>query len=330
MSILVCDDSSFARKQISKALPEAIGGKIHYAKNGREGIEAVRSGKGELLFLDLNMPEMDGYEVLETIRKEDLNTMVVVVSGDIQPEARKRVMALGALDFIKKPVEQQAITSILEKYGVYPTDDEISNRTAPATPKTDIWDILKEIVNVSTGQATDLLAKLLGVFINMPIPQIKLVETSDLKRMLTSVDRDNKLSAISQGFIGNKIAGEVIMFTDDAQYPNLAKIFGNSDALTEQNKIEMLMDIGTVLIGSFLNGFSKQLDLEFSLGSPLIMNEQINCERFQHHHCWKWKKTLAIELRTTITKPHVECHLLVLFSEGSLHPLKDLLNLFLD
>ncbi len=330
MSILVCDDSSFARKQISRALPESLGGTVSYAKNGREGLEAIRSGKGELLFLDLNMPEMDGYEVLETIRKEDLNTMVVVVSGDIQPEARKRVLALGALDFIKKPVEQETLCSILEKYGVYPTETQAAADSAANAPTTDIWDILKEIINVATGQATNLLAKLFGVFINMPIPQVKLVDTDDLKRMLTSVDRDNRLSAISQGFIGNKIAGEVIMFTEESQYPNLARIFGNNDKLNEQSKIEMLMDIGTVLIGSFLNGFSKQLDLEFSLGSPLVLNEQINCERFRTHQCWRWKKTLAIELRTTITEPHVECHLLVLFSENSLRPLKNLLTLFLD
>ena len=49
------------------------------------------------------MPEMDGFEVLENIRKKDLKSVVIVISGDIQPQARDRVMALGALDFIKNP-----------------------------------------------------------------------------------------------------------------------------------------------------------------------------------------------------------------------------------
>ena len=92
LPLLICDDSSFARKQMARSLPEAWDVAITYATNGSEGIEAIRAGKGDVLFLDLNMPVMDGYAVLSTIRKEDLPTIVIVVSGDIQPEAREKVM----------------------------------------------------------------------------------------------------------------------------------------------------------------------------------------------------------------------------------------------
>ena len=57
-------------------------------------------GHGDLIFLDLTMPEMDGYGVLETLKRR-VRSKVIVVSGDIQPEAHERVMALGALDFIR-------------------------------------------------------------------------------------------------------------------------------------------------------------------------------------------------------------------------------------
>ena len=64
------------------------------------------------------MPEMDGYQVLEKIRAEKLETTVIVVSADIQPEARRRVMELGALDFIHKPVDIEKLSSILVEYGL--------------------------------------------------------------------------------------------------------------------------------------------------------------------------------------------------------------------
>ena len=70
------------------------------------------------MFLDLTMPEMDGYEVLETLRKEDLNCLVIVVSADIQPRAQERVLGLGAIAFIKKPVDAQKVETVLRQYGI--------------------------------------------------------------------------------------------------------------------------------------------------------------------------------------------------------------------
>lgn len=107
-----------ARKQIVKALPEGWDVSISYASNGLEALAAIREGKGEMVFLDLTMPEMDGFRVLETIRDEDLKSVVIVISGDIQPVARERVMQLGAIDFIKKPVNQDKLRQTLETFGL--------------------------------------------------------------------------------------------------------------------------------------------------------------------------------------------------------------------
>ena len=108
--LLICDDSNMARKQVARSLPDGWDVDITFATNGKEGIEAIKAGKGDVLLLDLNMPVMDGYQVLETIVKEDLNAMVIVISGDIQPEAHQRVTSLGALDFIQKPVNKAKLT----------------------------------------------------------------------------------------------------------------------------------------------------------------------------------------------------------------------------
>jgi CheY-like chemotaxis protein len=81
--VVICDDSSFARKQIARALPAGWDVDITFAGGGREGIAAIQAGKGDILFLDLTMPELDGFAVLEYIRRHDLPTLPIVVSGDI-------------------------------------------------------------------------------------------------------------------------------------------------------------------------------------------------------------------------------------------------------
>ena len=116
--LLICDDSLMARTQVAKSLPNGWEVDITFATNGLEGIQAIREGKGEMVFLDLTMPEMDGYQVLETVKREGLNAMIIVISGDIQPTAHERVTSLGAMDFIRKPVNPDKLADTLRKFGL--------------------------------------------------------------------------------------------------------------------------------------------------------------------------------------------------------------------
>jgi two-component system, chemotaxis family, chemotaxis protein CheY len=118
MPVLVVDDSAFARKMLISSLPKSWDATITEAANGREALVAYRAGKGEVIFLDLTMPDIDGFEVLEALRAEDLNCLVIVVSADIQPLAQSRVMQLGAVAFIQKPVNAEKVEAALQKYGL--------------------------------------------------------------------------------------------------------------------------------------------------------------------------------------------------------------------
>lgn len=116
--LLICDDSKMARNQVARALPADWEVDITFAANGIEALQAIREGRGEIVFLDLTMPELDGFSVLETIQEENLKCVVIVISGDIQPAAHERVTALGALDFIKKPINPDKLNDTLKRFGL--------------------------------------------------------------------------------------------------------------------------------------------------------------------------------------------------------------------
>lgn len=118
VQVTVVDDSKISRKMVLRALPPDWDIEITQAENGEEALAAYRAGKAEVMFLDLTMPVMDGYQVLEQLKKEDLNTFVFVVSADIQPEAQERVKKLGAMAFIRKPVKTSDIEGVLREYGI--------------------------------------------------------------------------------------------------------------------------------------------------------------------------------------------------------------------
>jgi CheY-like chemotaxis protein len=119
LPVLVVDDSTLARRLLINALPEAWDVDITQAANGADAIAAYREGRASVMFLDLTMPGMTGFDVLETVRSEGLDSFIIVVSADIQPEAKARVKALGAVAFIDKPISSAKLLPVLKEYGLY-------------------------------------------------------------------------------------------------------------------------------------------------------------------------------------------------------------------
>ncbi|WP_104403087.1 response regulator [Vibrio penaeicida] len=118
MKVSVVDDSKLSRKSVIRVLPEHWTDNISEGVNGREAIELYEQGKADILFLDLTMPEMDGFEVLEYLHEQDAKSIIFVVSADIQPKAQERVNRLGAAKFLKKPIDKNLLDEALHEVGL--------------------------------------------------------------------------------------------------------------------------------------------------------------------------------------------------------------------
>ena len=83
------------------------------ATNGEEALSIVRQSKPELILLDIQMPVMNGWEVLKAIKEDPRlsKTIVIVVSAYTSPEDIDQSMKLGAAGFIKKPVIMDILLS---------------------------------------------------------------------------------------------------------------------------------------------------------------------------------------------------------------------------
>jgi CheY-like chemotaxis protein len=115
MKYLVVDDSKLARLGLIKSLKEHVGeAEIFQATNGEEAIEIVKNEKPSVVFLDLTMPIMDGYEALPIIKELHPDSKVVVVSADVQAQAKTKVLALGARLHIQKPISSSKMQNILK------------------------------------------------------------------------------------------------------------------------------------------------------------------------------------------------------------------------
>lgn len=101
--ILIVDDSAYSRRALKQMLEEVIpSATFTYASAGDEGLQAAFSGNPDLIFLDLEMPRMDGFTFLRLLMAKR-PTPVIVVSGQNDEDNVLKALELGALDFISKP-----------------------------------------------------------------------------------------------------------------------------------------------------------------------------------------------------------------------------------
>lgn len=334
--VLICDDSSLARKQMARALPKNWNAEVTFAFDGRNALEKLRAGAGELMFLDLNMPEMDGYQVLDAILKEDLPVLTIVVSGDIQPEARARVRKLGAIEFIKKPTDTDLVSQLLRDYGFLRAEDLAKDQEQATTdiPAADtpisLNDYLQEIANVAMGRSSDLLARLLRVFVKQPIPRVEMIARSELSMAISVAQADSSYSAVCQGFTGAGIAGEALLLFADASFNDMAELLHYDDLDTESIQVEVLMDMSSILFGAFLKGIGDQLDLKLGLGHPTVLGQHRQIGDLLEHHSTRQEKLLCIEISYELEDRDIRCDVLVLLTEDSVPFLEQRLQYLVD
>jgi class 3 adenylate cyclase len=135
--LLVVDDNRVNRLLLGRAL-EQLGHAVTFAENGREALEALRQRQVDLVLLDIEMPEMNGYQVLEALaadpRLRDLP--VVMMSSVEEVDSVARCIEMGAEDYLFKPVNpvllKARIGASLEKKRLRDQQRELFRKFATA------------------------------------------------------------------------------------------------------------------------------------------------------------------------------------------------------
>jgi chemosensory pili system protein ChpA (sensor histidine kinase/response regulator) len=115
--ILTVDDSSLIRKIVSRALRN-FKCRVIEAEDGEIGLKCIEEHKPNLVILDQNMPNMDGFEMLKLVRANPKikDTKVIMLTANSSPEFVRSTLLLGVRDFMVKPFEDsQLIAKVLRQ-----------------------------------------------------------------------------------------------------------------------------------------------------------------------------------------------------------------------
>lgn len=108
LRILVVDDTADNRLLISRMLSKS-GALVEFATNGPEGVDRASNQPFDLILMDLQMPEMDGFEATERIRKKLIKTPIVALTAHAVDEIRERCEQTGFSGFLTKPVDSKSL-----------------------------------------------------------------------------------------------------------------------------------------------------------------------------------------------------------------------------
>ncbi len=112
--ILVVDDSKFQRINLRYILKQD-GHTILEAGNGREALEIIATDPPDCVLLDIIMPEMDGLDVLMTLRDKGIEFPIIMVTADIQETTRQQCLELGAVMVINKPQQEDNLRELIRR-----------------------------------------------------------------------------------------------------------------------------------------------------------------------------------------------------------------------
>lgn len=108
MKILIVDDSNFSQKVESNLLQKYVkNADIHFASDGKEGLEKYKEIEPDYIFIDLLMPKMNGHEMIKLLKEYDNTAKIFVVSADVQKSVREEIEGYGIVSFINKPIDEE-------------------------------------------------------------------------------------------------------------------------------------------------------------------------------------------------------------------------------
>jgi len=113
--ILVAEDAR-TNQVLIKSLLKRLGLQVNIAEDGNEALQQALTEQYDLIFMDIEMPNMNGYEATKAIRKEGLKTPIIALTAYAMKGDDDKCFAAGCDEYISKPIENEKLLQILNKY----------------------------------------------------------------------------------------------------------------------------------------------------------------------------------------------------------------------
>ena len=165
-NVLVAEDN-FVNQQVAQEILESLGCRVRVAADGADAVELCQAEAYDLVFMDCQMPRMDGYAATAEIRRrqgEATHTPIVAMTASATQSDRDRCLKAGMDDYISKPIDPGSVLAVLKRWTSAEVEGPAAEPEGEALPVFD----LRQALWV-TGSRVDMLQRLINVFLgSMP------------------------------------------------------------------------------------------------------------------------------------------------------------------
>ena len=235
-NVLIVDDSSFIRKRLKSIFRNMKYdiANIYEAENGRKGLKILNKNNINLIFLDLNMPVLNGFEVIDILERENIlkKIPVIIISCDGNISRIESLLSRGIKAFIRKPFSLNSIQRILE---------ELKSE--------DIEDIEPVLGKV--------LSHILKDF------KFSFADIRSIKDISVDVAEFDYVSMIFEG-IYNGILGITL---SKKLSKKMLDYFNVSEELDQEDRVDIIKEFANLLCGHYLTNMFGKLE-EFNMYPP--------------------------------------------------------------
>jgi CheY-like chemotaxis protein len=167
MKVLVVEDNAVNQK-VAAIILEKFGCRVDLAANGLEALEASMRIAYDCIFMDCQMPEMDGFEATTAIRQREAQTgqrvPIIAMTANAMPSDRKRCLEAGMDDYLSKPVQAEELFAALFPYK--PEEALVLEPMPAVRPYSEDADMLSRLSQLQDEHGVELVVELVELFVS--------------------------------------------------------------------------------------------------------------------------------------------------------------------
>ncbi len=153
MNILVIDDEQAIRDSLTMFLEE-LGHKVQCAENGKAGLELFNTNDFQLVFSDITMPGMDGFEFLRQAKESKRHVDIVIITGNNSVDSAITALREGAYDYLQKPVNIAELSVVIDRVSEHLSlkhDNEILTKHFEETVRERVTETESELARIKSA-----------------------------------------------------------------------------------------------------------------------------------------------------------------------------------